>query len=101
MEKRSAIVFLPREGSDPSVMLEPVLFDPAALWLCEDLKRAGVERFLVVCHHRDRERAAACFPADTPILTEGKGLEDEFHLFLETPGRVIVVTSPGTNSSIT
>ena len=94
VEKTSAIVFLPREGDAPSVMLEPILFDPAALWLCESLKRAGVERFLVVCHHKDPERAAACFPEDTAILTEGKGLEDEFHLFLETPGRVIVVTEP-------
>ena len=41
MEKTSAIVFLPREGDEPSVMLEPILFDPAALWLCESLKRAG------------------------------------------------------------
>ncbi len=94
MEKTSAIVFLPREGDAPSVMLEPILFDPAALWLCESLKRAGVERFLVVCHHKDRERCAACFPEGTVLLTEGKGLEEEFHMFLEMPGRVIVIAEP-------
>ncbi len=94
MEKTSAIVFLSREGDEPSVMLEPILFDPAALWLCESLKRAGVERFLVVCHHKDRERCAACFPEGTVLLTEGKGLEEEFHMFLETPGRVIVIAEP-------
>ncbi len=94
MEKTSAIVFLPREGDEPSVMLEPILFDPAALWLCESLKRAGVERFLVVCHHKDRERCAAGFPEGTVLLTEGKGLEEEFHMFLETPGRVIVIAEP-------
>ncbi len=94
METTSAIVFLPREGPEPSVMLEPILFDPAALWLCESLKRAGVERFLVVCHHKDRERAAACFPADALLLTEGEGLEDEFRTFLASATRAIVVTRP-------
>ncbi len=94
MENTSAIVFLPREGPEPSVMLEPILFDPAALWLCESLKRSGVERFLVVCHHKDRERAAACFPADTLLLTEGAGLDDELRAFLEPGGRAVVVTQP-------
>ena len=65
MEKTSptaAIVFLPRVGDGPCLMLEPILFDPAALWLAETLSRAGVERFLVACHRDDRERAQACFP---------------------------------------
>ena len=33
MENFGAIVFLPREDGAPSTMLDPLLFDPAALWL--------------------------------------------------------------------
>ncbi len=98
MEKSSltaAIVFLPREGDNPSLMLEPILFDPAAVWLRETLRRAGAERFLVACHRDDRERAEACFPADTVFVTTGEEkAQEELYTFLEAPGRVIVVTEP-------
>ena len=50
MNATGAVVFLPREGNGPSLMLEELLFDPAALWLAESLRAAGVERFFVVCH---------------------------------------------------
>ncbi len=43
MELAGAIVFLPREGNGRSLMLEDLLFDPAALWLAEALRRNGVE----------------------------------------------------------
>ena len=33
MEAVGVIIFLPREGSGPSLMLEDILFDPAAAWL--------------------------------------------------------------------
>ena len=62
MGPMGAIVFLPREGDTSSLMLEDLLFDPAAAWLSAALERSGVERFLVVCHDDDRERAGACFP---------------------------------------
>ena len=58
MNATGAVVFLPREGNGPSLMLEELLFDPAALWLAESL-RAAVERFIVVCHTDDQARAAA------------------------------------------
>ena len=98
MEKTSpsaAIVFLPRVGDDPCLMLEPILFDPAALWLRETLSRAGVERFLVACHRDDRERAQQCFPQDTVFVTTGEeNAQEELHTFLRATGRVIVVTEP-------
>lgn len=71
MESLGAIVFLPREGDFPSLMLEDILFDPAARWLSAALERAGAERFLVVCHDDDRAAAEACFPAGTEFVTAG------------------------------
>ena len=73
MNATGAVVFLPREGNGPSLMLEELLFDPAALWLAESLRAAGVERFFVVCHTDDQARAAACFPAGTEFVTGGSG----------------------------
>ena len=58
MEPFGAIVVLNREEAHaPSLMLEPILFDPAAQWLVAALKRHGACRFLVVCHPDDREAA--------------------------------------------
>lgn len=92
----AAVVFLPREGDGPCLMLEPILFDPAALWLAETLRRAGVERFLVACHRDDRERARQCFPEGTVFVATGEeaGAQAELDTFLSAPGRVIVVTEP-------
>ena len=91
----SAIVFLPREGEGRSVMLENILFDPAAVWLRESLRRAGVARFMVVCHRDDRPGAEACFPENAVFVATGDpSAVEELHSFLETPGRVIVVTQP-------
>ena len=98
MEKSNstaAIVFLPRVGDGPCLMLESILFDPAAVWLAETLSRAGVERFLVACHRDDRERAQACFPESTVFVTTGEeNAQEELHTFLRATGRVIVVTEP-------
>ena len=48
MNATGAVVFLPREGNGPSLMLEELLFDPAARWLAEALEsaagRVGVSR---------------------------------------------------------
>lgn len=91
----AAIVFLPRVGDAPCLMLEPILFDPAAEWLAETLSRAGVERFLVACHRDDRERAQGCFPQGTVFVTTGEeNAQEELHTFLSAPGRVVVVTEP-------
>ena len=41
MSATGAVVFLPREGTGVSPMLEELLFDPAARWLAEALERGG------------------------------------------------------------
>ena len=96
MDAAGAIVFLPREGSHPSVMLEPILFDPAALWLCCELEREGVRRFLVVCDEADQAAAADCFPENTQFITTGaKDAPQRLGDFLaEVSGAVTVVTRP-------
>lgn len=96
METAGAIVFLPREGNGRSLMLEDLLFEPAAMWLAEALRRAGVERFLVVCHQNDREEAAVCFPQETEIITTGtEDANQRLSAFLTgCTGRVVVVTKP-------
>ena len=96
METAGAIVFLPQEGNGRSLMLEDLLFEPAALWLAEALRRSGVERFLVVCHQNDREEAAACFPQETEIITTGtEDANQRLSAFLNgCTGRVVVVTKP-------
>lgn len=73
MGSMGAIVFLPREDDTPSLMLQAILFDPACTWLSAALERAGVERFLVVCHGDDQPAAQGCFPAGTEFVTEGAG----------------------------
>lgn len=97
MNATGAVVFLPREGNGPSLMLEELLFDPAALWLAESLRAAGVERFFVVCHTDDQARAAACFPAGTEFVTGGSGdAVEQLSAFLNAlEGKVIVITKPG------
>ena len=96
METAGVIVFLPREGNGRSLMLEDLLFEPAAMWLAEALRRAGVERFLVVCHQNDREEAAICFPQETEIITTGtEDANQRLSAFLTgCTGRVVVVTKP-------
>ena len=96
MNATGAVVFLPREGNGPSLMLEELLFDPAALWLAESLRAAGVERFFVVCHTDDQARAAASFPAGTEFVTGGSGdAVEQLSAFLNAlEGKVIVITKP-------
>ena len=96
MGPMGAIVFLPREGDTPSLMLEHILFDPAAEWMSAALERSGVERFLVVCHDDDRERAGACFPAGTEFVTEGaEDAAGQLTAFLDAlEGNVAVFTRP-------
>ena len=96
MDLAGAIVFLPREGDRRSVMLEHVLFDPAALWLSCALQREGAGKFLVVCDDADRDAAAECFPENTRFITTGaKDASQKLSDFLaEVPGAVAVITRP-------
>ena len=96
MGPMGAIVFLPREGDTSSLMLEDILFDPAAAWLSAALERSGVERFLVVCHDDDRERAGKCFPGGTEFVTDGaEDAAGQLTAFLDAlEGNVAVFTRP-------
>ena len=90
-----AIIFLTRD-SQGTLMLEPILFDPAAAWLSQTLQSAGVKQFLVVCHESDRDAAAACFPADAEIVTTGnENALDTLSGFLSRlEDRALVFTAP-------
>ena len=96
MNATGAVVFLPREGNGVSLMLEDLLFDPAALWLAESLRCAGVDRFFVVCHSDDREKAARCFPEGTEFVTGvSEDAVEQLVAFLEQlEGKALVVTRP-------
>ncbi len=92
MDRFGAIISLSREDGMPPLMLENLLFDPAARWLTAALERAGVRRFLLLCDPADREAAAPCFPQDTVFLSAGTdpALPD----FLRQVDRVLVFTKP-------
>lgn len=96
MNRLSAMVFLAGDSEGSSSFLQNILFDPAALWLSEALRSAGVERFFVVCDPQDTEKATACFPENTVLVTEGSAdATVRLHAFLEeNPGGLVVVTRP-------
>ena len=96
MSVTGAVVFLPREGNGVSRMLEELLFDPAARWLAESLRAAGVERFFVVCHSDDREKAAPCFPEGTEFVTgvSQDAVEQLVRFLGELSGKAVVITRP-------
>ena len=90
-----AIIFLPKDQSG-TLMLENILFEPAAAWLAQTLHSAGVERFLVVCHADDFSAASACFPAGAEYVTTGDANAfEKLSAFLsDLSGNVLVFTSP-------
>ena len=92
---KGAIVFLTKDPSG-TLMLENILFDPAAAWLSQTLQTVGVEHFLVVCHEEDHGAAAACFPETARFVTTGdRNALDKLSAFLsELSGQVLVFTSP-------
>ena len=96
MEPFGAIVVLTREAEHtPPLLLEPILFDPAARWLAAALKRAGARRFLAVCHPDDKEAAIPCFPEGTVFVLAGTPeAQEAVDRFREGPGQVRVIDAP-------
>ena len=96
MNATGAVIFLPREGSGVSPMLQELLFDPAARWLAQALSAAGVERFFVVCHSDDREKAQTCFPEGTEFVTGvSEDAVEQLVSFLNgLEGKAVVITKP-------
>ena len=96
MDSIGAIVFFGRGELGSSLFLQDILFDPAALWLSETLRRSGVERFLVVCDDADQAAAKACFPEDSWFVSPGAASAPaRLAEFLSlVPGPLTVVTRP-------
>ena len=96
MDSLGAIVFLDRDERGSALFFQDILFDPAALWLSETLRRSGIERFLVVCDAAQQETAAACFPQGTSFVTsQATDAPARLADFLsQVPGPVTVVTRP-------
>lgn len=90
-----AIIFLPKDQHG-TLMLEDILFEPAASWLSQSLQAAGISRFLIVCHSADRDAASACFPAGSEFVTTGdaNAIETLSHFLDRLAGRVLIFTSP-------
>ena len=93
--KNGAIVFLTKDPSG-TLMLEDILFDPAAAWLSQTLQNAGLDRFLVVCHEADRAAAVSCFPESAWFVTTGdENALEKLSAFLNgLSGQALVFTSP-------
>lgn len=90
-----AIIFLTKDHAG-TLMLEDVLFDPAAAWLSQTLQAAGLDHFLVVCHEDDRTAAAQCFPGQAEfVTTDDENAPEKLSRFLERlNGQVLVFTAP-------
>ena len=91
----AATVFLP-EKSQWELMLENILFTPAALWVTKSLMWAGVDKFLVVCPAEVVESARSCFPEGAVFLaSDDAALSEQWNQFMKNAqGRVAVVTKP-------
>ncbi len=65
MVSTGAILSLTRNEQGVALLLDPVMFDPAALWFSCACMRTGVSRFFVLCHPDDVEAVRPCFPENT------------------------------------
>lgn len=66
---KAAIIFIQPEENGGSLMLEPVVFTPPAVWCAQSLRYVGVDRFLVICRPEELEASRGCFPADAQFIT--------------------------------
>ena len=94
----SAVVFVacePGSASQP-LLLQNLLFSPAALWLCRSLQLSGVERFFVVTEREFLDNCAACFPQTAHILPfDHPQLNDALQAFVSVAeGKVLSITQP-------
>jgi len=90
-----AIILLSHEEGRPSRLFSPILFDPACAWLSAALTERGATRFLVLCgDERDRESAAASFPAGTRFVLPEQAGQELAAFVSELSGQVTVITRP-------
>lgn len=85
----------PGSASQP-LLLQNLLFSPAALWLCRSLQLSGVERFFVVTEREFLDNCAACFPQTAHILPfDHPQLNDALQAFVSVAeGKVLSITQP-------
>jgi len=94
MVSTGAILHLSRNEQGFAPLLEPILFDPAALWFSCACLRTGVSRFFVLCHPDDVPAARPCFPEDTIFADpEGPGTPAAQEEFSRQFDKVLVFSS--------
>lgn len=94
----SAVVFVAREpdGSSQPLLLQNLLFSPAAKWLCRSLQLSGVERFFVVTERQFLDAVMSCFPDSAHVLPfDHPQLADALQAFVSVAeGKVLTITQP-------
>ena len=99
MVSSSAVITIdrcPQSHDSAPLMLQPLLFAPAAVWLVRALQNAGVERFLILTRSDLAEQAAACFPEGSRLcLLDAADADEAVRAFAaEEEGEVIAVNAP-------
>ena len=99
MVSSSAVITIdrcPQSHDSAPLMLQPLLFAPAAVWLVRALQNAGVERFLILTRSDLAEQAAACFPEGSRLcLLDAVDADEAVRAFAaEEEGEVIAVNAP-------
>ena len=96
MVSSSAVITIdrcPQSHDSAPLMLQPLLFAPAAVWLVRALQNAGVERFLILTRSDLAEQAAACFPEGSQLcLLDAADADEAVRAFAaKEEGEVIAV----------
>lgn len=99
MVSSSAVITIdrcPQSHNSAPLMLQPLLFAPAAVWLVRALQNAGVERFLILTRSDLAEQAAACFPEGSRLcLLDAADADEAVRAFAaEEEGEIIAVNAP-------
>lgn len=99
MVSSSAVITIdrcPQSHDSAPLMLQPLLFAPAAVWLVRTLQNAGVERFLILTRSDLAEQAAACFPEGSQLcLLDAADADEAVRAFAaKEEGEVIAVNAP-------
>lgn len=93
----SAIILIDKPGSPDKkpLLLQKVLFSPLLKWNCENLRKGGTERFLLVTEEAWLEEVRACCPDGLCLAYGQEDLEDRIAAFSrEAEGKVITITLP-------
>lgn len=99
MVSSSAVITIdrcPQSHDSAPLMLQPLLFAPATVWLVRALQNAGVERFLILTRSDLAEQAAACFPEGSQLcLLDAADADEAVRAFAaKEEGEVIAVNAP-------